>query len=87
MVCEFKPRVGLCADSSEPGACFGFCVCVSLSALPLLILCLCLCLSVSKINKHLKILKKKFTHARNPGITFLQHPHIQFITKLCLLAS
>ena len=25
-VCEFKPHVGLCADSSEPGACFGFCV-------------------------------------------------------------
>ena len=24
-VCEFEPRVGLCADSSEPGACFGFC--------------------------------------------------------------
>ena len=29
-VCEFKPRVGLCADSSEPGACFGFCVSLSL---------------------------------------------------------
>ena len=24
--CEFEPRVGLCANSSEPGACFGFCV-------------------------------------------------------------
>ena len=22
---EFEPRVGLWADSSEPGACFGFC--------------------------------------------------------------
>ena len=33
-VCEFKPHVGLCADSSEPGACFGFCVFLSLS-LPL----------------------------------------------------
>ena len=21
-VCEFKPHVGLCADSSKPGACF-----------------------------------------------------------------
>ena len=28
---EFEPRVGLCADSSEPGACFGFCVFLSLS--------------------------------------------------------
>ena len=27
---EFKPHVGLCADSSEPGACFGFCVSLSL---------------------------------------------------------
>ena len=35
---EFEPRVGLCADSSEPGAFFGFCV--SLSAPPLLMLCL-----------------------------------------------
>ena len=25
-VCEFKSHVGLCADSSEPGACFGFCL-------------------------------------------------------------
>ena len=23
---EFEPRVGLCADRSEPGACFGSCV-------------------------------------------------------------
>ena len=35
----FQPCVGLCADSSEPGACFGFCV--SLSAPPLLALFLC----------------------------------------------
>ena len=27
---EFEPHVGLCADSSEPGACFGFCVSLSL---------------------------------------------------------
>ena len=26
---EFEPRVGLCADSSEPGACFRFCVSLS----------------------------------------------------------
>ena len=30
MAPEFKPRVGLCADSSKLGACFRFCVCVSL---------------------------------------------------------
>ena len=38
-VCEFEPRVGLCADSSEPGACFGFCV--SLSAPNPRTFCLC----------------------------------------------
>ena len=26
----FEPLVGLCAGSSEPGACFGFCVSLSL---------------------------------------------------------
>ena len=29
-VCEFEPCIGLCADSSELGACFGFCVSLSL---------------------------------------------------------
>ena len=28
---EFKPLMGLCADSSEPGACFRFCLSLSLS--------------------------------------------------------
>ena len=37
-VCEFEPRVRFCADSSEPGACFGVCVSFSLSAPPLLAL-------------------------------------------------
>ena len=27
---EFEPCIRLCADSSEPGACFGFCVSLSL---------------------------------------------------------
>ena len=31
---EFEPRVGLCADRSEPGACFGFCVSLSLCPSP-----------------------------------------------------
>ena len=33
-ICEFEPCVGLYADSSEPGACFGFCVSVSFSPSP-----------------------------------------------------
>ena len=50
VVCEFKPHVGLCADSWETGACFGFCL--PLSAPPLFMLYFSLCLS--KINKHKK---------------------------------
>ena len=34
MVREFEPRIKLCADSSEPGACFGFCVSLSLCPSP-----------------------------------------------------
>ena len=33
-VCGFEPRIGLWADSSEPGACLGFCVSLSISAPP-----------------------------------------------------
>ena len=39
---EFEPCVRLCADSSEPGACFRFCVSLSLSDPPLFMLCLSL---------------------------------------------
>ena len=43
---EFEPCIGLCADSSEPGTSFGFCVSLSLSApLPLM-----LARSLSKVN-------------------------------------
>ena len=34
MAGEFEPRVGLCADNSEPGACSGFCVSLSLRPSP-----------------------------------------------------
>ena len=34
VVREFEPGIGLCADSSEPGACFGFCVSLSLYPFP-----------------------------------------------------
>ena len=45
---EFEPRVGPCADSSEPGACFGFCVFLSLCPSPTC----AVSLSLSKTNKH-----------------------------------
>ena len=55
---EFEPRVGLCADSSEPGACFGFCVSLSLCPFPAhtpslsVSVFLSLSLSPSKIYRH-----------------------------------
>ena len=46
---KFEPRVGLCADSSEPGACCRFCVILSLCPS----LAHALSLSVSRrVNKH-----------------------------------
>ena len=49
-VCGLEPRVGLCADGSEPGACFGFCVSLSLCPSPLP--CLpSVSVSFSRINK------------------------------------
>ena len=50
---EFVPHAGLCADGSEPGACFGFRVSLSLSA-PSPLLC-----SLSKLNTLEKKKKKK----------------------------
>ena len=45
---EFEPCVGFCAENSEPGACFGFCVSLSLCTSS------AHSLSPSKINKHTK---------------------------------
>ena len=46
----FEPYVGLYADSSEPGAGFGFCVSLSLCTSPTRVLSLSLFLSLK--NKH-----------------------------------
>ena len=53
---ELKPHIRLHADSSEPGACFGFCVFLSLCSSPActLSVCLSVSLSVSKININIK---------------------------------
>ena len=56
MAHEFEPCVGLCADSSEPGACCGFCVSLSLCPSP------AHALSLSKINKNVKK-KTQLPHA------------------------
>ena len=50
---EFVPRVGLCADSLEPGACLGFCMSLSLCPTPACTLSLSL-----KNEQRLKKLKK-----------------------------
>ena len=47
---EFEPRVRLCADGSEPGACFRLSVSLSLCPSPVH----ALSLSVPKINKNVK---------------------------------
>ena len=54
MVREFEPHVGLCADSLEPGACFGLCVSFSLCPSPTC----ALSLYVSQ-NINVKKIKKK----------------------------
>ena len=61
---EFEPHVGFCADSSEPGARFGF-LSPSLSAPPPHSHSVSPSLSPSKINKHLKIKKKKHIITNN----------------------
>ena len=48
IVCEFELCVRLCTDSSEPGACFGFCVSLSLCTFPTHTLSLSLSLSLSQ---------------------------------------
>ena len=50
---QYESNVGLCAESSEPGACLRFCVSKSLSSLPpVLSLSLSLSLLPSKLNKY-----------------------------------
>ena len=53
VVHEFETCVGLCADSSEPGVCFRFCVSLSLCPSSTH------ALSLSLKNKHLKKGKKR----------------------------
>ena len=76
-VCDFRPRIGLRADSSEPGSCLRFCVSPSLSDPSLL----ALSLSLSKINIKNKIKFKnhgvKFTVRKlnKHPFPFLTHPY------------
>ena len=61
----FEPHVGLCADSSEPGACFRFCVSLSLCPSP------AHALSLSEINKNIKKKKRlpwRFPCFRGPNM-------------------
>ena len=54
----FEPRIGFCADRSEPGACFWFCVSLSLLSAPPL-LTLSLSVSQKQINVKKKEIKEK----------------------------
>ena len=68
---EFKPRIGLCANSSEPGACFGFCVPLPLCSSP----AHALSLSLSLKNKFKKILRMLY----KPALTVILWPTDQCI--------
>ena len=48
---EFKPRIGLCAASSEPGACFELWLALSVPSPLALCVSVSVCLSLSKIGK------------------------------------
>ena len=67
---EFESRVELCADSSEPEACFGFCVSLSLCSFPTRALSLCL--------KNKYTLKKLFS-LKKAFICFTRHSPKEFI--------
>ena len=59
---EFKPCVGLCADSSEPGACFRFCVSLCLCSSPAHTLSLLpskIKINIKKKNLRIDITQKK----------------------------
>ena len=85
---EFEPGVGLCADSSEPGACFEFCVCV----------CVCVCLSLSlPFHPHalslskINIKKEKFHFMKKFVLRNIHGPTTVEIAKgtgqcLCLMS-
>ena len=78
-VCGFEPHVRLCADSSEPGARFRFCVSLSLCPSP----AHALSLSVSKINKNIKKKKKKETQV-NPKSQPVKFPGVTNPSSLSL---
>ena len=61
---EFESRIWLCAESSEPGACFRFCVSLSLCPSSTC----ALSLSVSKIKNISKIKKKKKKGRQRKGV-------------------
>ena len=70
----FEPCIRLCADSSEPGTCFGFCV--SLSIFPSSTHSLSLSVS-QKMNKHFKNFKKNSTNLKKKKKEFIWHRNTQ----------
>ena len=81
MVCEFKPHVRLCADSSEPGGCFGVCVSFSLCPSPICALCLYVSQKINKCKKKFFLIKtvpkrysEKFTPF--PAAIYPLSPHL-----------
>ena len=82
---EFKPCVGLCADSSEPGACFRFCDSLTLCPSP----AHALSLSVSQKNKSMLKTKNKNNPFLNLGwerCPFLAE-HLSHLFYACVFTS
>ena len=61
-----RHRIRLCADSSEPGACFVFCVSFSLCSSPTCALPVSLCVSLSLSQKETSKKIKKALLVRSP---------------------
>ena len=67
--CEFEPRVRLCADGSEPGDCFRFCVSLCLCPFP------AHALSLSFCQKQINI-KKNFFNKKNKIVVTGPYPQV-----------
>ena len=58
-VCGFEPLLHLCADDSEHGACFKYCVSLSVCPFPTCVLSVCLSVCLSQKNSEAKNILKQ----------------------------
>ena len=80
----FEPRVGLCADSLQPRACFGFCVSLSPSLSdPPPVHALSLSLGNKRLKKKLKNkeIRWKFAECRKKRVVRNEYPKTGGLTR------